>query len=530
MAAPGRVTLFHARAVIPDVGGPAPSADTVAVGAGTVLAVGLLPDLRERYPGARLHDLPSGWVVPGLADAHCHPTLAADEACHVTLPVEDQRRAEAVERAIARAAPVNGWIRLVGWLADGTDAGPLDVHLLDRWSPERPLLIQHANGHWGWLNTAGLRLLGLVDDTGRLDRSAVPPGGSADVDRGGRATGRVHEQLLFDVMDPALARNPRLVALASAADRAAALAGIERQYLSRGVTAVTDALCGEAGWELLADRTEGLRYAAIAPVHAASAPWLQAARSGPVPLLGLKTFVDGALNGGTCLLTDPVPGTVPQQVRDVDDIATELYAARDAGVPLAVHANGDAAVDVVLEAGERTGLAGRIEHASVLRDDQIARIREQGWSVVPFGSYIAEHGDRLSVVYGIERVARMVRHRSLLAAGVPVAGCSDHPCAGLDPWRGVWSCVTRSTGTQVIGPEERLTPAEAVGLYTRGAARLRSSSATAGTLAPGEPADLVVLGADPRTAEGVQQVMVEGAAVTVVAGEVVYDRSAAAGG
>lgn len=522
-----RVILFRAGAVLPEAHWTGPPADALAVAGGRVAAVGSFAELSDAWPRAGVVDLGRRWVVPGLEDAHCHPTIAADESCHVSLSPEDQREPERVAAAVTAAGRSNGWVKLVGWLEERCGGAPVDRHLLDRLCPAEPLVVVHANGHWGYANTAGLARMGFADGTGAVIEAAVPPGGWVETGADGLATGRVFEQAMFDIAEPALARNPDLVALAGFADRLAALRRIQRDYLSRGVTALTDALCGEAGWELLERvQAEGgsPRYRALAPAGDLEQARRMRARGGPrLRLIGLKSFVDGALNGGTCLLSEPVPHGDPQQLRTAGDIARELRRADALGLLLGVHANGDAAIDVLLAAGERTGLRGRIEHGSVVRDDQVAAIRRQGWSVVPFGSYIRQYGERLAGVYGRDRMDRLIRHRTLVEAGVVVGGSSDHPCAGFDPWQGIWSCVTRrSREGEVLGEGERLTPAQALHLYTRGSASVRPGSGQAGTLRAGAPADFAVLDHDPLRMEGLERQLGAPVAATFVAGEPVY--------
>jgi predicted amidohydrolase YtcJ len=533
---PGPVVVFRAGHVVTDfAAGRGEPADSVAVAAGQVVAVGLLATLRRAFDAAAVVELGGGWIVPGLEDAHCHPTIAADELCHLSLSATDQGDVERVAQAVQSSSRSNGWIKLVGWLAARTEQGPIDLALLDWLAPDEPLVIVHANGHWGYLNTVGLRRAGLLDEHGKVRGAAVPGNGWVETTAAGDPTGRVYEQVLFDVMEPALARDPAAVALATFADRRDALRTIERRYVARGVTAMTEALCSETGWELLESvtrgRAAGPRYSALIPAHdVALAKKLQQRGNERLSVLGLKTFVDGALNGGTCMLSAAPAEVVPQQLRDSEQIAAEQAAAHRLELQLAVHANGDNAVDVLLEAGERSGLGGRIEHGSFIRDDQLPLLRAQGWAVVPFGSYIREHGRRLLELYGAARMESAIRHRSLTEAGVLVAGSSDYPCAGYDPWPAVWSCATRRVADgdahgEVVGAREALSPAAALALYTRGSARLRRTSAAPGTLAPGEQADFAVLDVDPRSLAGLEQMQTGGVAATVVAGALAYDRS-----
>jgi predicted amidohydrolase YtcJ len=119
---------------------------------------------------------------------------------------------------------------------------------------------------------------------------------------------------------------------------------------------------------------------------------------------------------------------------------------------------------------------------------------------VPFGSYVHYHGGNLLKWYGAARAERMFAHRSFLDLGVGVAGSSDYPCGPFEPLLAVQSCVTRrgSDGAS-IGPSQRITPLEALALYTTGGAFASGEQDRKGRIAPGFLADFVVLGTDPTT-------------------------------
>jgi predicted amidohydrolase YtcJ len=169
-----------------------------------------------------------------------------------------------------------------------------------------------------------------------------------------------------------------------------------------------------------------------------------------------------------------------------------------------VHANGDRAIRKLLAAHERARARGapprrhRIEHCTLVDDDIVRRIRALGMVAVPFGSYARFHGDKLPGYYGTARLERMFAHRTLLDAGVPVAGSSDHPCGPYEPLAAITSCAERRAvdGTP-IGLSQRIGVREAFGLYTTGAAYASGEEHLKGTLAPGMLADWVELGADP---------------------------------
>jgi predicted amidohydrolase YtcJ len=203
------------------------------------------------------------------------------------------------------------------------------------------------------------------------------------------------------------------------------------------------------------------------------------------------------------------------------------------GNRICVHANGDRAIRKLLgffEAayGERPDdtLHHRIEHCSIVNDEILTRMKRLGAIAAPFGSYVHYHGGKLLDWYGPERIERMFAHRSFLDHGVAVAGSSDYPCGPYQPLLALQSCVTRTgyDGTP-LGVSQRITPREALALYTVNAAFAAGEDSFKGRLAPGFLADFVVLGDDPLRADPRSLAAIPVRA-TYAGGEKVWDAAA----
>ena len=132
-------------------------------------------------------------------------------------------------------------------------------------------------------------------------------------------------------------------------------------------------------------------------------------------------------------------------------------------------------------------------------------------------------GESYITSLGRERASRMMPMRTYLNRGVPLAGSSDSPVATHNPWIGIASAISRTTlqGTE-LGPEERLTPGEALQMYTTGGAFVIHREATLGTLEPGKHADLIILDCDPRERTPADLMGIE-ARATMVGGQWVHD-------
>jgi predicted amidohydrolase YtcJ len=222
----------------------------------------------------------------------------------------------------------------------------------------------------------------------------------------------------------------------------------------------------------------------------------------------VKMMLDGALGGGTCLCREPYPGESDTrnglQVISDGQFAQQVQQVHDAGLRAAVHANGDLAISKVLDVIEslkQDGPAGsvnhRIEHCSIVDAGLIARIKAAGVTPVPFGAFVHFYGRQINAYYGQERAQMTCAHKSMLDAGIAVAGSSDYPLVPIDPLLAVHSMVTReSADGLVVGPKQRLDVLEALGVYTHGSAAATGEEDIKGRITAGQLADFVVLDQD----------------------------------
>ncbi|WP_163512955.1 amidohydrolase [Fodinicola acaciae] len=513
---------------------PGAYADAFAVADGRVVANGPLDLLRERYPDADVLDFPHDVVVPGFHDAHIHLGMASEDLLHLDLSPDAAPSLGALVAAIgadAAKAPAGAWIR--GSRYD--DAKMPEGRVLDRWdldevAPDHPVLVLHVAGHWGVMNSVALGLAGITDE------SEPPPGGDYGRDGSGHVNGVLYERALFDVAYSSASRAGQTVVPASTrADKLVGLGRALEKWHAAGLTSICDALVGpdeiglfsdakDAG--LLTMRTGFLvgaeHYEMVRKLDFRSDlgdEWLR--------FVGVKAFVDGAIGGRTCLLDDPgehIHGIQATATKDLHELVRTVHGD---GRVIGVHANGDKAIRIVLDAYEaaqaadpRPGLRHRIEHCSVVDDDILRRMKDIDAMALPFASYVHYHGGKLIDWYGEERVSRMFAHRSFLDAGVTVAASSDYPCGPYEPLVGMHSMVTRRGFDGVeIGPSQRISAAEALAMYTVNAAVTVGGKDPTGRLTPGGLADFVVLSADPLTSPDVSSIDVR---ATYVGGNCVF--------
>lgn len=423
-----------------------------------------------------------GALLPGLHDHHIHLiALAAQQDSVQCGPPYVSNRAELV--CALRDDPGGGWLRGVGY--HESVAGPLDRWQLDRVISHRPVKIQHRSGKQWIVNSRAARLLSLDE---HADLAGV------ERDDGGRPNGRL---LRLDDWMRAQLNDDDLPALPS-------LAKVSRLLARYGVTGVTDTTPDNGA--------------------TAMANFARASRSGE---LLQQVRVMGDAN-----LPDPECTEVRRGERKVmldehalpawDELRDIFAGAHREGRGVAVHCVTPAelvlALSVLREVGPRAG--DRIEHASLVPADTLPLLRETGVRVVTQPGFIRERGDQYLAEVGAAQHADLYRCHEFLANGIPLGGSTDAPFGDPDPWAAMRAAVRReSRSGHAIGPGERLSPEQALALFTS------ASDAPGGAsrrVAAGEPADLCLLDRPWEQARG--RLSSADVRATLQAGKLIYYR------
>jgi len=542
-------TIFRARRIVTMVSGMRTACaqgntpEAFATHGERIVATGPVAGLRERFPAAGVVDFRDRVIVPGFNDAHAHLAVAAEDMLHLDLSIDAVSSLAEIATRLREAlanTPAGGWLRGSRYDdAKMTEGRVLTRGDLDQISREHPILVLHVAGHWGVVNSKALELGGIDEN------SAEPPGGKFGRDGNGRLNGILFETAIFDFAYPQATRRSQTIAPPSTPeDRLRGLGLAMRAFHAAGITSVTDAMIGRDDVALLreAQRREQLtmrvnmlltyeHYDLLAKDGLRTGSGDDRLRFG-----GVKTFVDGAIGGRTCLLERPFEGTTDDygmQTLSDGELRDIVRMVHLDGNRVCVHANGDRAIGKLLdqlESAQREKplpqLRHRIEHCTVVNDDILSRMHGVGAIAAPFGSYVYYHGGKLLDWYGPERIERMFAHRSFLDRGVAVAGSSDYPCGPFEPLLALQSCVTRTgfDGTP-LGLTQRITPYEALALYTVNSAYASGEDGTKGMLAPGYLADFVVLDDDPLTVDPFKLGAL-GVRATYVGAVNVWDRAA----
>jgi len=231
-----------------------------------------------------------------------------------------------------------------------------------------------------------------------------------------------------------------------------------------------------------------------------------------VRIVAWKIVSDGSNQGLTGRQRKPYLGTENRGLFYVrpDDLREQVKRRLSQGWQVAVHGNGDAAIDAILDAVESARDAGidvaerrvRIEHCSILHDDQIARMKSLGVSPSFLMNHVYYWGQAMrDVVFGPEKVLLLDRAGAVERAGIPWTMHTDAPVSPLGPLRLIETAVVRNLWREpetVLAPGERVPVEAAIRSLTRNAARQCHSEHEIGSLEPGKLADFVVLAQDPR--------------------------------
>lgn len=407
-------------------------------------------------------DLAGRWVVPGLWDHHVHFTQWA--LTSQRLDLSGASSAAEAARLVASAAGEAAGILAGAGFRDGLWPDVPTAAVLDDAAGRVPVVLVSGDLHAAWLNTAALERFGFA----------------------GHPSGLLRE-------DDAFAVTRMLGEIDDVTLDAWALAAA-RHAAARGVVGIADLemTWNRETWERRqASGNDLLRVQfAIYPQHldrAIDDGLSTGLDLGPLLTVGgFKILTDGSLNTRTAYVHDEYPdGGHGILTAPPEQLLPLLRRAAGAGLEPWVHAIGDHANTLALDAFEELGIGGRIEHAQLLSDADLPRFAQLGVVASVQPEHAMDDRDVADAIWA-GRTDRLYPFRSLLDAGARLVFGSDAPVAPLDPWVTMDAAVTRSRdGRAPWHPEQRVTPQEAI------------DASTHSRLDVGEPADVVAVERDP---------------------------------
>ena len=537
-------TVYH-HGCIQTMDSRASTTTAVAERGGRIVALGAEAEALAG-PGVERVDLAGRTLLPGFIDGHSHfSTAGLMMATQIDLsppPMGTTRNfADICERLRQKAAetPRGGWI-----LGYGYDDTALEEKRhprakdLDAAAPEHNVLLRHVSGHLSTCNSQALKTAGYTRDM------PDPPGGVIRRDPDGNPDGVLEEpparERLFAHLPPVGPDDWRL-ALRTACD----------MYAAKGVTTAQDGFTDQTIWDaLFASHAAGdlkIRVQVLPGVGRMSFGAIPTSRAGtpltPDSMLTLgaaKLLADGSLQCYTGYLSNPYHKLLPgipygpewrgYPIHTEAELNETVLGLHLQGWQIAIHGNGDDAIQMILNAYElaqktypRHDARHFIIHCQTAREDQLDRMARLGVGASFFVVHTWYWGDRhWEIFLGEDRARRIDPLRSALNRRIPFSLHNDTFVTPIDPLLSVWSAVTRkSAGGRVLGAEQTISSLAALRAVTSDAAWLAHEETQKGSIEPGKLADFVILEKNPLEVapEDIRHI---GIVATIVGGKTVF--------
>ena len=493
-----------------------PAAEAMLVEDGRIAWVGQLSDMPEAAEGVERLDLKGKVVAPGFVEPHMHlPPLAMMHAFSNIGPNRFDTAAQALAQLAkdAAAMPAGEWV--VGRQFDPSlQSGPdyLTADMLDEVSTDHPVFVYNTSLHLGYCNSVALALAGIDADT--PDPQGAEIGRDADgnpngVLKAGPAMALVvrHNTKLKhgNIAEGCLSvlGHANAVGITTLCDQGTGMfQGIKELdvYQSMRDSGRMTARFRYSVGQAMADRWDEANL-----VWGEGDEWVRRT--------GWKIVSDGSNQGRTGLQREAFIGAEGENARgmayidkDVLDDAVETRLRQ--GWAVCVHANGDAAIDRALDAFAKAKAKGldpaamrcRIEHCSILHDEQIDKMAELGLSPSFLIGHVHYWGKAfVEDIFGLEKASKLDRTGACEDKGIRWSLHSDDPVTEMNPLRCMENAVVRNMwrSDELLSPEERVPVAAALRAMTIDAAWQCHSDHEVGSLEVGKFADFVVLAQDP---------------------------------
>ena len=499
----------------------ASNVSAVAVRGDRIVVAGSEQDARAlQGEGTRVIELGERALLPGFIDAHGHFAGVARYVDMLDLsspPVGDVTSVDDIVRKLQRRIEnrnIPPGELVYGYGYDDSLLAELrhpDRDDLDRASSDHPIVIRHVSGHLLAANSMALLEAGVGANT------ADPAGGIIRRRPGSDEPDGVMEETAMQFF-------PGTGELLTPQRQSELRREAVQIYAGYGITTIQDSNVSQAYVDRL--KAEGLEqeYAAdivtfvmgnplpddVLATVAADTSYTGGVRNG-----GVKFTLDGSPQGRTAWMSEPYnagpPGAAADYVAypsyDPDAWLNRIGPLLERGVPVLAHANGDAAIELMIDGVANAIAAGPVPdhrsviiHAQLIREDQLDRVAELG--IIP--SFYSVHpffwGDWHRLSFGEERARFISPVQAAIARGIPFTVHNDSPIVPPDMMRLVEITVNRETRSGfVLGPDQRASVMQALHAITLGAAYQYFEEDEKGSITVGKRADLVILEDNPLT-------------------------------
>ncbi|KHF39309.1 amidohydrolase [Halalkalibacter okhensis] len=511
------------------------SVSAVYVQDGQIHDLGTKEDLENRYAHVieEEHDLLGAYVYPGFVDSHLHIIGHGEKL--IRLDLSEVKQAEEMRNLLVRKyknSTNDRWIFGEGWNENNfPDRKIFHRAELDEIAPNKPMFLTRVCRHAALVNTKALELAGITRET------KDPIGGVIVRDNNGEPTGYLLDTACDLVKEkiPDVTVNYIKHALSVAVDdllRVGLVGGhTEDLHYYGGFKQTFDQFLQVIDGKQMKFRAHLLvHHEAIAEMEEEN--YDQGTITPFIELGAVKIFSDGALGGRTAYLRSPYtddPSTSGVAIHSEESLQNLVKEAREKNRAVAIHTIGDAALDMALTAIERypvTKGRDRLIHVQVVDETLIERMKNLSVILDIQPRFVASDFPWVMERLGEERIKQSFAWKTLLESGLHCAGGSDAPIEPVDPLLGIHAAVTRtSVGQQHDGymPEQKLSPYEAVQLFTTGSAYAIEKEDERGKIAKGYVADFTILDQNLFTIAP-EDILTTNVVKTIVDNTVMYEK------
>ena len=514
------INIFHGGTIL-TVDKNFSEVEAIAIQDGKIIATGELASLKKEFgKNAEMIDLKGHIMLPGFIDPHAH-VIAFAPIRFITENIgisNFKTTKEALEhlKKIAAEKEKGEWILASQWdpsVQDGVSA--LTFKEFDEISTDHPIFVLNTSGHLAYANAKAFEAAGIPADVKN------PPGAEYSRDAQGNLTGVIKNNVAFL---PIWLSSPEAAGL----DLTEALISLLNEFNKYGVTTTSEFAFGAATQstgevDLLLDASKREDFTARVmayPMYTLNDEWTEAGTkmydgNDLAKIVGFKLIADGSNQGFTGYQREPYCchpnsdnyGLAYMSEDEMFKIAEQRVKE---GWHLALHGNGDAAIDNILAVLQKLKDKGydlskirpRIEHCSILHDEQIQKMKELGVSASFLIGHVHYWGTFMrDSVFGPEKAQLLDRCASVEKAGISYTLQSDFSVTEPDMLKLIEIAVVRNTLKEpdfILAPQERISVESAIRAVTSEAAWQLMSEDIIGSLEPGKYADFVILEKDPR--------------------------------
>lgn len=474
-------------------------------------------------------DLGGRTVIPGFIDTHNHILAYAQLLDFVNCSSPLNKNIEDILQAIKAKIDLTKegeWVQGFGY--DDTmleEKRHLTREELDRFAPNHPVAIAHISGHLAVVNSKALSLAGLEDNV------EDPDAGYYGRDENGKLNGVLFESA---AMQPVM----NVLPVASKEQMIAQLGRAAKHYLAQGITTNTDAAVGMLGdpEKEIQVHTEAARQG-INPMRSRLMIMHNLLQKGMrfedytaeeldkelidksnenVRLDSAKLFQDGSIQAFTAALREPYYSGSKEKAKifqKQDAFNKEILNLHERGFRIAVHGNGDRAIESILDAyayaikeAPRKEHKHRIEHVQTAMTKDIKRMEELDVAGSFFINHVYYWGERHAKIFlGPDRASRMNPLAEAVEHNLLFTLHSDCPVTPISPLFSIWAAVNRcTTEGNILGPKQRIDVITALKSMTIYGARLNFDEDNSGSIEVGKRADFVLLDKDPTVIDPIK--------------------------